>query len=90
MTRPNRKDSYAPYFGAAVQRLRKQRGWTIQYLARRAQLNPNHLGDLERGVNIPNVRTILDIADALDVRAADIVDEVETIFRPRRAPAGQK
>jgi ribosome-binding protein aMBF1 (putative translation factor) len=87
MTRPTYKDKYAPHFGAIVQRLRKQRGWTIQFLARRAGMNSNHLGDLEKGVNIPNVRTIMDLAQALDVRASDIVEEVETMFRPRSGSA---
>jgi transcriptional regulator with XRE-family HTH domain len=90
MTRPTHKDGYAPHFGAIVQRLRKQRGWTIQFLARHAGMNSNHLGDLEKGVNIPNVRTIMDLAQALDVRASDIVEEVETVFRPRPASADQK
>lgn len=78
------RDHAAPHFGAVIRRLRKQRGMTIRDLAGRVQMNANHLGDLEAGFHMPSLRALLDIAEQLGVRAADIVDEVETLLRPKK------
>ena len=74
----------ASKFGAVIRRIRKQRDMTIRDLAGRVQMNASHLADLEAGFHMPSLRLLLEIAEALDVRAADIVDEVETTFRPKK------
>ena len=70
-------------FGAIVQRLRAQRGWTLRKLAQRSGMNPTYLGVLEKGGNMPSLATLLELADVFNVQAADIVREVE---QARRAP----
>jgi len=81
-TRPN---ADAVRFGAIVQRLRTQRGWTLRKLAQRSGMNPTYLGVLEKGGNMPSLATLLELADVFNVQASDIVREVEQARRPAAA-----
>ena len=71
-------------FGAILRRLRIARGWTILVAAQRSGMNPNYLGSLEKGGNMPSVDTLLEIADVYGVNASDIVREVEEARRNAR------
>jgi transcriptional regulator with XRE-family HTH domain len=75
----------AVQFGTILQRLRLARGWTIVTAARRCGMNPNYLGSLEKGGNMPSVDTLLELADVYGVWAGDIVREVEEARRAARA-----
>ena len=72
-------------FGTILRRLRVERGWSILTAARRSGMNPNYLGSLEKGGNMPSLDTLLEMADVYGVRAADIVREVEEARREARA-----
>jgi transcriptional regulator with XRE-family HTH domain len=72
-------------FGAILQRLRVARGWSIVTAARRSGMNPNYLGALEKGGNMPSLETLLEMADVYGVSAADIVREVEEARRAERS-----
>ena len=74
----------AARFGAILRRLRLARGWTILVAAQRCGMNPNYLGALEKGGNMPSVDTLLEVADVYGVNAADIVREVEEARRAAR------
>lgn len=74
----------AARFGAVLRRLRLARGWTILVAAQRCGMNPNYLGSLERGGNMPSVDTLLEVADVYGVNASDIVREVEEARRAAR------
>jgi transcriptional regulator with XRE-family HTH domain len=71
-------------FGAILRRLRIARGWTILIAAQRCGMNPNYLGSLEKGGNMPSVDTLLEIGDVYGVNASDIVREVEEARREAR------
>ena len=71
-------------FGAILRRLRLARGWTIVIAAQRCGMNPNYLGSLEKGGNMPSVRTLLEVADVYGANAADIMREVEELRRRER------
>ena len=75
----------AERFGAILKRLRVARGWTILTAARRSGMNPNYLGVLEKGGNMPSLETLLEMADVYGVAAADIVREVEEARRADRS-----
>ena len=72
-------------FGAILRRLRMARGWTIVMAARRAGMNANYLGALEKGGTMPSLETLLELADVYGAWAADIVREVEEARRAGRA-----
>lgn len=71
-------------FGTILRRLRTMRGWTIRVAAQRCGMNPNYLGTLEKGGNMPSVDTLLECADVYGVNASDIVREVEELRRAAR------
>jgi len=71
-------------FGAILRRLRLARGWSIIIAARRCGMNPNYVGALEKGGNMPSVETLLEMADVYGVKASDIVREVEELRRDAR------
>ena len=75
----------AVQFGALLRRLRLGRGWSIVTAAQRSGMNPNYLGSLEKGRNMPSLETLLEMADVYGVWAADLVREVEERRRAARA-----
>lgn len=75
----------ATRFGAILERLRVARGWSIVTAGRRSGMNPNYLGTLEKGGNMPSLDTLLEMADVYGVSAADMVREVEEARRAERA-----
>jgi transcriptional regulator with XRE-family HTH domain len=59
--------------GAAIRRLRRERGWTQDILAEKAGLHRAHVGEIERGQANITLLTLKTIADTLRVRVADLV-----------------
>jgi transcriptional regulator with XRE-family HTH domain len=72
-----RPDPVARDFGAAVRRARKERGETLEQVARRiTTMDAKYLGELERGWHSPTLSTAKRIADALERPLAELVAEV--------------
>lgn len=65
-------------FGAAVRSLRRERGVSQEELGQRAGLHRNHVGQIERGELSPTLDTIDVIANALAVRASDLIARAES------------
>ena len=84
MTRPRRLDRDAAVFGQIVNQLRLQRGWSLAHFARATGMNAVHLGVLERGENVPSLSTILRMASALGIAAAELVHRVELALHAAR------
>jgi transcriptional regulator with XRE-family HTH domain len=76
MSRRKQPNPDAKAFGAIVRRLRAKHGLTQEALAELADLNVSYIGFLERGENVPTLTILLNLANALDVKAADLVGEV--------------
>ena len=66
----------AEVFGALIRRLRTERGLTQEALAERTELSVSYIGFIERGENVPTLTIVLNLADALNADAADLVREV--------------
>ena len=79
----------AVLFGAIIQRLRLERGWTLRTFALRAGKNPTHLGVLEKGGNTPSLTTVFEMADLFGISAAELVREIEAARRERLAQAAK-
>lgn len=54
-------------FGLNVRRVREERGWTQEELARRAGINRSYLGGVERGKRRVAMENIARIAQALGI-----------------------
>jgi transcriptional regulator with XRE-family HTH domain len=60
--------------GRAVKRQREAAGLSLRMLAARSGVSPSMISDIERGTKSPTVTTIVRIAQALGVTAADLID----------------
>ena len=65
-------------FGETLKRLRNERGISQEKLANSdrlgdATMTSNYLSDLERGLKVPSLTTILKLAYALDCSPADLL-----------------
>lgn len=70
------RDSAAPFFkalGFAVRAERERLGLSQEELCHRADLDRTYLSGVERGIRSPNLRTILKVADALQMRLSRLV-----------------
>ncbi len=60
--------------GAAIRRIRKSRGITLQTLAQRSGLSKGYLSKVEHGLKAPPVSTLSRIARAMGVEMADFFE----------------
>ena len=71
------KDIVAQQFGLIVRRRRTAMNMSQETLAAEAACHPTYVSLLERGKRNPSLDTMLRIADALNVKASDLVKETE-------------
>jgi transcriptional regulator with XRE-family HTH domain len=64
--------------GERIRKLRKQKGWRQIDLAEQSGVHEVHISDLERGAREAGLRTVLAIAQALDVKLSDLFRGVDT------------
>ena len=76
MSRRNKRTRDGEVFGSLIRKLRTERGLTQEALAERTELSVSYIGFIERGENVPTLTIVLNLAEALDVEAADLVREV--------------
>ena len=74
--------------GQALRKLRTERGWSQSELALRVQMDRNYLSLIELGRNSPSVRMLVRLCSALDVKAADVLTDVDRrLQRQKAAPS---
>jgi transcriptional regulator with XRE-family HTH domain len=57
-------------FGQILKNLRQQRGWSLAQFARESHMTATYLGLLERGLNMPSLKAVIDLAIVLGVDPA--------------------
>lgn len=67
----------AQRFGANLVHCREQAGLSQEALGERASLHRTAIGLLEKGARMPRIDTLIKLAMALDVEAADLLDGIE-------------
>lgn len=60
-------------FGERLRQVRKRRGLTQEDLASRAGLAGPYISDMERGLKVPSLTTILHLAMALECKVTELV-----------------
>jgi transcriptional regulator with XRE-family HTH domain len=70
------------HVGRRVREERTRRDWTQEQLAERAETHLSFVGQIERGVKKPSLRTIKRLADVFGIRAGDLLDEAEPAATP--------
>jgi len=75
-----KKPPHRVAFGQAVRELRHERGWTQEGLADHAEMHWTYIGSVERGERNPSWDSIVRLAQALDVRASQLVTRAERLM----------
>lgn len=70
------RDRDAVCLGLIFKRVRMQRGWTLQQVGAAIGVHPTHVGVIERGGNLPNLKTILSFAQTFGIDPGDILREM--------------
>jgi transcriptional regulator with XRE-family HTH domain len=78
------KKSPSQVFGEVLRELRLERGLTQDQLAELADTERSHISSLERAEKGPSLTTILTLARALDISAADLMGRVEKLLEPKK------
>ena len=79
-------DIYAS-IGKNIREARETRGWTQEQLAEKASMHAAFLGQIERGVKKPSLKTLKQVADALGLKAGELLDEAAPPRHGRAAEA---
>ena len=83
MPRSRTRSADAERFGAMIQRIRKERGWTRRKLATRSGMTPQYIAIVEQGGNVPSLTTILELTEVL---GADVGAIMRELAAARTAP----
>ena len=70
--------------GLAVREARTERGISQEELAHRAGVHRTYVGGIERGERNPTVTSIFKLADALELRASELISRAEALRGRRR------
>lgn len=70
--------------GQVLRKLRTERGWSQSDLALRVEMDRNYLSLIELGRSSPSVRMLMRLCTALDVRAADVLGDLERRVQAQR------
>jgi len=71
--------------GAAIRRARKERGISQEELASRSAVDRSYMSSIERGQQNPGIVSVLRIARAMQMNAAELIAR-EHVPRPPEAP----
>lgn len=69
------KDPILKLFGQTVAKNRQKQKYSQEILAERASLNRTYISDIERGARNPGIRNVVVIANALNLSAAQLLEE---------------
>lgn len=67
-------ENFYKNLGTRIKYLREQVGLTQEQLAVKAEISLDYLGKIEVCINKPGLRSLLKIADALEVKIKDLFD----------------
>ena len=66
--------------GKNIREERHKQGMTIARLAEKSEISDNFLGNIERGIDVPSVKTLIKIANSLSVSSDELLkDELNVI-----------
>jgi len=63
--------------GKNIKRLREKRQWSQEKLAEHANVHISYIGQIERGLRYPSLKTLFKVADALEVKIAELFKGVD-------------
>ena len=63
--------------GKAIQRVREEKGLSQEVVSGLADIGRTHLSAIERGVRRPTMETLFRLADAMNIKASELVKRIE-------------
>ncbi len=75
------KRDLKPAFAMTLKNLRIKSGLSQQALADYCDLERVYISKLERGLSMPSIETIFKIAEVLNIRPADFVQQLDECFK---------
>ena len=76
MPKAKARNNDAISFGLIMQRLRTQRGWTLQQLSKASGMNSRYLGTMERGGNVPSIASLILLSNVYGVDPTEVLREM--------------
>lgn len=73
-------------FGQRLARLRTEQGLTQEELAYRSEVHRTAIANLEKGVNVPRLDTLLKLAAALEVKPGQLIEGMPAWKPQARVP----
>ncbi|MDE1460906.1 helix-turn-helix domain-containing protein [Spartinivicinus poritis] len=67
-------ETYCKGMAAHLRKIRKQRGMTQEALAEAANISPEYVSRIERGINKPSLKTLYDLSMVLEFKFI-LIDE---------------
>ena len=68
--------------GQILRQLRQERGLSQEELALESGYHRTYISQLERGQKNPSLRTIFQLAEALEIEPSEIIERVQTLTSP--------
>lgn len=63
--------------GQVIQRVREEKGLSQEVVSGLADIGRTHLSAIERGVRKPTMETLFRLADAMNIKASELVKRIE-------------
>ena len=63
--------------GQTIRRLRKEKHLSQEVFSGLAALDRTHYSKIERGLRVPTLETIFKMAQALDMKPSELIQEIE-------------
>lgn len=76
MSKKPANDERCAFFGISIKKLREQKKITQEALAEIADIHTSYIGQIERGLRYPSLKVLFRIADALNVKPADLLRDI--------------
>lgn len=73
---PQRNDAIAERFGHNLFRCRRRVSMSQEELSQRASVHRTEISQLERGLRVPRIDTLVKLAGALEMSAAQLIDGI--------------
>lgn len=67
-------ETYCKGMAANIKKIRKQRGMTQEALAEAANISPEYVSRIERGINKPSLKTLYDLSMALEFKFIFVIE----------------
>ncbi len=77
MNKKYTKDERCKILGLSIKRHREQMKISQEKLAELADIHTSYIGQIERGLRYPSLKVLFKIADALNVKLADLFLNIE-------------